>query len=297
MVSQVDLILHPLRSELNFPIGKNLHHDLSNVNGSSPRWQLPSFLLSILIEAATDASRGTLHSGSKLLSEYPFLATRQCQVHYELIVTELCVGAYDRHIRPMPLTPKSGEHFAFLEPSFYRKSLMQHVSKLALYWVFEKLTESEKNQVQGLTFSSALSRDPGIFLIMSQFIQAMNCSVIEISRLRCLGPTAIKLLNLAKQWVITFLPHCCSLFNRVHYGLLQPKDIERLQRQGVDTNCIPGSRLRTAVPFIGKDCPSRASEFAQPDICAGLTILAYRYEGLRRKDLQFVVQVRETYLS
>lgn len=33
----------------------------------------------------------------------------------------------------------------------------------------------------------------------------------------------------------------------------------------------------------GKDVPSRASEFAHPDVVIGLTILAYRYEGLRRK--------------
>ena len=37
-----------------------------------------------------------------------------------------------------------------------------------------------------------------------------------------------------------------------------------------------------AVPFVGKDVPSRSSEFAHPDVVIGLTILAYRYEGLRK---------------
>ena len=31
--------------------------------------------------------------------------------------------------------------------------------------------------------------------------------------------------------------------------------------------------------------PSRASEFSNPDVAIGLTILAYRHAGLRRSDL------------
>jgi hypothetical protein len=43
------------------------------------------------------------------------------------------------------------------------------------------------------------------------------------------------------------------------------------------------------VPFIAKDVPSRASEFAQPDVLIGLTILAFRYEGLREKDFELLL--------
>ena len=35
-----------------------------------------------------------------------------------------------------------------------------------------------------------------------------------------------------------------------------------------------------------KDVPSSAAEFAQPDVLVGASILAYRYEGLRRTDLK-----------
>lgn len=41
-----------------------------------------------------------------------------------------------------------------------------------------------------------------------------------------------------------------------------------------------------AVPFVGKDVPSRASEWSHPDVLIGLGILAYRYEGLRMSDLE-----------
>ena len=43
-------------------------------------------------------------------------------------------------------------------------------------------------------------------------------------------------------------------------------------------------RILLAVPFVGKDLPSPSSEFASPEVVLGLTILAYRYEGLRERD-------------
>ena len=49
---------------------------------------------------------------------------------------------------------------------------------------------------------------------------------------------------------------------------------------------MPRSRKISAVPFVGKDVPSEASEFAHPDVMIGLTINAYRVEGLRRDDFR-----------
>jgi hypothetical protein len=40
---------------------------------------------------------------------------------------------------------------------------------------------------------------------------------------------------------------------------------------------------------VGKDVPSPSSEYSHPDIKCGLTILAYRYEGLRRSDFMAVL--------
>ena len=47
---------------------------------------------------------------------------------------------------------------------------------------------------------------------------------------------------------------------------------------------VPQSRRLLAVPFVGKDVPSHAAEFSHPDALIGLTILAYRHQGLRRAD-------------
>ena len=43
------------------------------------------------------------------------------------------------------------------------------------------------------------------------------------------------------------------------------------------------------MPFVGKDVPSQSSEFAHPDVIIGLTILAYRYSGLRWNDYSEII--------
>jgi hypothetical protein len=64
------------------------------------------------------------------------------------------------------------------------------------------------------------------------------------------------------------------LHSSVTFGLLSPSDCAAAIAADP---LVPRSRLKLAVPFLGKDVPSRSSEFAHPDIIIGLTILAYRY--------------------
>eukprot|EP00928_Gymnodinium_smaydae_P006393 TRINITY_DN12258_c0_g1_i2.p1 TRINITY_DN12258_c0_g1~~TRINITY_DN12258_c0_g1_i2.p1 ORF type:complete len:1179 (-),score=178.35 TRINITY_DN12258_c0_g1_i2:170-3580(-) len=100
----------------------------------------------------------------------------------------------------------------------------------------------------------------------------------------------MKLLNLASDWIQTLLPHVLSKINRVSFGILTPADL------AVADPRMPFSRRVMAVPFVGKDVPSRSSEFAHPDVLIGLTVLSYRYSGLRKKDLQRVVtQLKQDY--
>jgi hypothetical protein len=87
------------------------------------------------------------------------------------------------------------------------------------------------------------------------------------------SPLHKKLLNLSHSWLRTFLPHCLAKINRVSFGLLSSEHCAAALK--ADPHC-PRSRLKLAVPFVGKDVPSKSSEFAHPDITIGLTILAYR---------------------
>lgn len=54
----------------------------------------------------------------------------------------------------------------------------------------------------------------------------------------------------------------------------------------VPVHSVPESRTRLAIPFVGKDTPSAASEFAHPDVAIGLTCFSYMLPSgqLRRSD-------------
>ena len=106
-------------------------------------------------------------------------------------------------------------------------------------------------------------------------------------QVKLLSDEHTKLLNLGHDWLNSYLPFCLQKINRVSFGLLHPADIELLESEGVK---IPTTRKLVAVPFVAKDVPSRASEFAHPDILVGLTILAYRYEGLRKNDFHLILR-------
>ena len=64
-----------------------------------------------------------------------------------------------------------------------------------------------------------------------------------------------------------------------------PCKVERTKRQS-GGGPVPTSRRLLAVPFLGKDTPSLASEFSHPDVLISLTILAYSHEGLRDTDVR-----------
>ena len=72
----------------------------------------------------------------------------------------------------------------------------------------------------------------------------------------------------------TVLPFCLSKIDRVAFGLLSTDQLRRARAFGGAN--LPRKRRLLAVPYVGKDTPSRASEFSHPDVVIALTILAYR---------------------
>ncbi|CAE7523504.1 GRDP2, partial [Symbiodinium microadriaticum] len=96
-----------------------------------------------------------------------------------------------------------------------------------------------------------------------------------------------KVLNLALSWLHELLPYLLSKIHRVTYGLLTGHALE-MAWGDVRT---PLSRKLLAVPFVGKDTPSVSSEFSHPDVTIGFTILAYRLNGLRERDVRTLLKV------
>jgi len=100
-----------------------------------------------------------------------------------------------------------------------------------------------------------------------------------------------QLLNLTHSWLRSVLPHVICRVGRVHYGLLAdagsaPGEPAASYSAGGGAAAVLHARQLLAVPFVGKDVPSHAAEFSHPDALIGLTILAYRHEGLRWEDMR-----------
>ena len=103
-----------------------------------------------------------------------------------------------------------------------------------------------------------------------------------------------KMLNLSRDWLKSFFPHCLSKIDRVTFGTLNASDFKRIA--AVDPH-MPDTRRYLAIPFEGKDVPSKSSEFAHPDVTIGLTIFAYRYEGLRYSDFDQIMNALRATLA
>ncbi|KAG9413019.1 hypothetical protein AC1031_016040 [Aphanomyces cochlioides] len=223
IMDEVDVLLHPLRSELNFPIGNKFPIDLA-----ANRWELPLYLLDTIFSNKNEKLIEVLNYGYSIhaLQRFPHLVL-------------LDQGFYDTTVRPLLATLLYNE------------------------WLLPQLKMGKND----LTSEEVVA-----------YIQADSLKnfLIEDS----VSEHGLKLLNLSRDWIRSLLPHCLSKINRVSYGLLRSHHVQETHTP---------SRLLLAVPFVGKDVPSRSSEFAHPDVLIGLTILAYRYEGIRRSDAKTIV--------
>lgn len=244
IMDEVDVLLHPLRSELNFPIGNKFPIDLA-----ANRWELPIHLIDAMLANPLDE----LSKPSELVR----------QLHHVL------AEGYKAHsLQRFP-------HLVLLDMEFYESRMLPILTELALEWLLKHFRMGKMD------------------VDLDMIKHYLTCSRAELQgneslRARVeagLSDMSIKLLNLGRDWLRTILPHVLSKINRVSYGLLRGEHASAASSGGGNSH----SRLLLAVPFIGKDVPSRSSEFAHPDVLIGLTILAYRYEGIRVSDLVRIV--------
>ena len=80
------------------------------------------------------------------------------------------------------------------------------------------------------------------------------------------------MLWLSRELLQSIVPFALAKVNRVSYGLLSAEQIADGEGGG-DAAAQPRAPRR---PLVGKDAPSRASEFSHPDVVITLTILAFR---------------------
>lgn len=278
LLDEVDLILHPLRSELNFPIGQ--WHKLQL---SPSRWDLPIHITEALFYSQV---------GRIAMEEFHLNAGVEGLLRDIGNALQEGADAHRLQLRP---------HLILLDSSFYHlrlKPLLMLWSLLWLRsqsWIRSDLSAGEEVEASSRSKWTAAgmhrpSTRTGVPLgetaeaAMEAYL--LGCPTEEESAVWlgacCGGQESMQALNLARDWLNTYLPHILSKVNRVSYGVLNDNDAANF---GPLMETMPRTRRVLAVPFLAKDAPSRASEFAHPDILIGLSVLGYRYSGLRRNDV------------
>jgi len=242
IMDEVDVLLHPLRSELNFPIGLKDPIDMSGF-----RWDLPIHLLSAFFPETRD--------GNELANSEALAALLQ---EIDTIVEE---GYREHSLQRNP-------HLVLLDEVFYRTKLMRPAAEWCYAWLRRNTHDLQEEEAV-------------IEYLCAEELWA-NKTVLDAFEV--VTGDNMKMLNLGRDWIRVLLPHVLSKIDRVSFGILSPIDLAN-----IDQKTTPLSRKLMAVPFVGKDVPSRSSEFAHPDVVIGLTILGFRYEGLRLSDVRTIV--------
>jgi len=252
LLDEVDLILHPLKSELNWPLGVKSPLDFTASHGSvGKRWLAPYHLLdAIFFCTGQNISVDDFEESCD---------ARKCLADIRAALDE---GVVAKVVQTTP-------HIILLSRLFYEAKVVQPLASWALLYL-------RAAGLRGINDADALD-----YLSQGASCHTKVRKTVQIA----VDDESSKLLNLVSDWLRSLLPFTLGKIDRVSFGLLSMDDLRRLEHART-----PPSRRLCAVPFVGKDVPSRASEFSQPDVVIGLTILAYRYEGLRATDLVIVLR-------
>ncbi|GAB5371987.1 hypothetical protein AAMO2058_001626900 [Amorphochlora amoebiformis] len=275
LMDEVDLILHPLKSELNFPIGPKNSLDFEPL-----RWQLAIHILDALFYY----ERGSI--------SVDFKKSKSASKILNALKEQLKKGCENRMIQQRP-------HVVLLDEDFYRKTLKPTIAEWIMLWLEVNHTTATVSS-QSVREYLMRGADTTVLKHMLREIQKGETSsckpemtkeeiVTEIKRREDLQEYLnenldaghLQMISLARDWCTSYLPHVMQKINRVTFGILNETDIQRAIKRDPH---MPKTRVRLAIPFVGKDKPSESSEFAHPDIIIGLTVLAYRYSGMRKVD-------------
>lgn len=257
LLDEVDLLLHPLKSELNWPIGMKDAIDFSRSKlAIGLRWQIQWHLLDPIFYAM-----------SKKMS-VEFKDSREAISILESITTVIQQGVAGKVIQQTP-------HLVLLNRKFYHKELKFLMARWQLLYLRNKRLPSVEDK-------HLLS-----YMVNGPNKDAAAASAVSVA----LDDEYMKMLNLSHDLLNNFVPFMLGKINRVSFGLLSKSDMKFAEGGGGNLSL---TRRLAAIPFVGKDVPSRASQFSHPDVVIGLTTLAYRYEGLRETDFEnCLIELRE----
>jgi hypothetical protein len=257
LLDEVDLILHPLKSELNWPIGLKEPIDFSSSRiGAGLRWDVQWHVLDAIFYAS-----------SKRMS-VAFKDSREAITILDSIANLIQAGISNKYIQQTP-------HLVLLNRSFYHREMKLLMARWQLLYLRNKRLPSVEDK-------HLLS-----YMVNGPVKDREAASAVSVA----LDDEYMKLLNLSHDLLNNFLPFMLGKIDRVSFGLLAKQDLKAALDRGQHVSL---TRRLSAIPYVGKDIPSRASQFSHPDVVIGLTILAFRYEGIRFSDFENVLlELRE----
>ena len=177
IIDEVDLILHPLKSELNFPIGRKEPLDLTlNRSQKGLRWEIPLFML----DAVYYATEGRM--------TVPMHGSREAEVCLAQIKAVLDDGYAQRDLQRTP-------HLVLLSRAFYHTKLKPLLARWIVIWMsFRQASGLKDEQMYNYLM---LTKDGG-----NAKQKALDAGIQE----ELLSDEVMKLLNLAHDWLHSYLP-------------------------------------------------------------------------------------------
>jgi hypothetical protein len=197
-------------SQLNFPVGR-----WTELDASPSRWDLPLFLFSLVLPTSRAAWR-TMSETMNVAADIA-LSARGADV---LARAKEALARGHAHC-----FLQSSPHLVLVQPSYYEGTLKPLVAEWAALWLMAHPSIAAARDAA--VHAGLAANADEVATLLSEFLLQGKASLSS----RCktvLGEgfagAPLKLFNLTRDWVCTFLPHCLAKVNRVHYGLLQAAD-------------------------------------------------------------------------
>ena len=201
LLDEVDVLLHPLRSELNWPLGEKAPLDFTQPSAASFAadggggaggaggllWRVPFALL----DAGFYARTGPLAVSAE--------RSAASQAALDAIKAALAEGVAARAVLTQP-------HLALVGRGFYAERLAAPFAR----WCVAVL--GALGALRGLDADAAVD----------YVARGARAARATLARVHALDGGSIQALNLGHAWVALFLPHVLAMIDRVKFGLLTP---------------------------------------------------------------------------
>jgi hypothetical protein len=208
MLDEVDMILHPLKSELNWPLGLKTPLDFTfGLDEAGLRWEIPYHLLDAIFYVTTGRMTVDFYDSTRALD-----------------VLNLIKAAVEEGLalKVVQATP----HTVLIDKSFYHSKVKTLLAKWMLLWL-----SSNGVGLEGENGNAQLED------YMLHTVAASPDTLYAVEK--ALSDTQMKMLNLANTWLQTFIPHVLSKIDRVGYGLLDTEQLTKVDPNHLlETRCV-----------------------------------------------------------